>query len=190
MAVACTNSADLAWFALAVRRKTEKFIANALFSKGIETFLPLYSTRKKWSDRIKTVELPLFEGYVFCRMDLLYRMPVLTIPGVRQLVGIGKVPEPIEPSEIRALQSVIKSGLPSMPWPFLKVGQMVRVEHGPLKDLEGILLKTKGSERLVLSVSLLQRSVAVELDRDCVEPVPARAGVRSAIRATSSGIPL
>jgi transcription antitermination factor NusG len=123
MAVACANSADRSWFAVQVKPRLEKPVATALFSKGIETFLPLYSTRKKWSDRLKEVQLPLFDGYVFCRMDLLYRMPVLTIPGVRQFVGIGKVPAAIDQTEIQALQSVMKSGLPSMPWPFLHVGQ-------------------------------------------------------------------
>jgi transcription antitermination factor NusG len=120
---------------------------------------------------VKELELPLFDGYVFCKLNLLYRMPALTIPGVIQFVGVGKTPVPIEEGEITALQSVIKSGLPSMPWPFLKVGQQVRVEHGPVRGLEGILLQVKGSHRLVLSVSLLQRSVAVEVDRDSITPV-------------------
>ena len=133
--------------------------------------MPLYTARRRWTDRVKELQLPLFDGYVFCKLNLLYRMPALTIPGVIQFVGIGKTPVPIGEEEILALQSVIKSGLPSMPWPYLKVGQKVRVEHGPLRDLEGILLQAKGSHRLVLSVSLLQRSVAVEVDRDCVAPV-------------------
>jgi len=162
------------WIALQVRQRFEKQIAEALLCKGMEVFLPLYATRRRWSDRVKEMQVPLFAGYVFCRMDLLYRMPVLTVPGVIQFVGIGRTPEPIDESEISALQSVVKSGLPSMPWPFLQVGQRIRVEKGALRDLEGILIHTKGSQRLVLSVSLLQRSVAVELDRDCVTPVVAR----------------
>jgi len=160
--------------ALQVRPRAEKLVAIALSSKGIEVFLPLYTARRRWSDRVKELQLPLFDGYVFCKLNLLYRMPVLTIPGVIQFVGIGKTPVPIEEAEIAALQFVIKSGLPSMPWPFLQVGQRVRVEHGPLRDLEGILLQAKGSHRLVLSVSLLQRSVAVEVDRDCVAPILSR----------------
>ena len=123
---------------------------------------------------MKQIELPLFDGYVFCRLNLLYRMPVLTIPGVIQFVGIGKTPVPIEEEEIAALQSVMKAGVPTMPWPFLKVGQKVRVEYGPLRDVEGILQQAKGSHRLILSVSLLQRSVAVEVDRECVVPVSLR----------------
>jgi transcriptional antiterminator NusG len=166
-----TDQNHLSWVALQVRSRSEKFVASALTSKEIEVFLPLYTTRRRWSDRVKELELPLFDGYVFCKLNLLYRMPALTIPGVIQFVGVGKTPVPIEEGEITALQSVIKSGLPSMPWPFLKVGQQVRVEHGPVRGLEGILLQVKGSHRLVLSVSLLQRSVAVEVDRDSITPV-------------------
>src|SRR6266567_583737 len=162
---------NLVWVALQVKLRSEKLVAIALNSKEIEVFLPLYAARRRWSDRIKELQLPLFDGYVFCKLNLLHRMPALTIPGVIQFVGIGRTPVPIEEEEIVALQSVIKLGLPSMPWPFLRVGQKVRVEHGPLRDLEGILLQAKGSHRLVLSVSLLQRSVAVEVDRDCVVPV-------------------
>ena len=165
---------DLFWVALQVRQRSEKLVASALISKGIEVFLPLYTTRRRWSDRVKQLQLPLFDGYVFCKLNLLHRMPALTVPGVIQFVGVGKSPVPIEENEIAALQSLIKSGLPSMPWPFLKIGQRVRVDYGPLRDLEGILLQVKGSHRLVLSVSLLQRSVSVEVDRDCVTPIHSR----------------
>src|SRR5579864_6576347 len=140
---------NLVWVALQVKPRNEKLVASALSSKEIEVFLPLYAARRRWSDRIKELQLPLFDGYVFCKLNLLYRMPALTTPGVIQFVGIGKTPVPIEEEEIAALQSVIKSGLPSMPWPFLQLGQKVRVEHGPLRDLEGILLQAKGSQRLV-----------------------------------------
>jgi transcription antitermination factor NusG len=162
---------QLDWMALQVKSRSEKLVAFALNSKHIEVFLPLYTARRRWSDRVKQIELPLFDGYVFCRLNPVHRMPVLTIPGVIQIVGIGRTPVPIADDEIQALQSVMRSGLPSMPWPFLEVGQRVRVRHGALRDLEGILLKAKGSHRLVLSVSLLQRSVAVEVDRDSVAPL-------------------
>ena len=134
---------------------------------------------------MKDVQLPLFEGYVFCRMNLLHRMPALTIPGVIQFVGVGKIPAPIDEGEIIALQSVVRSGLPAMPWPFLRVGQRIRVEHGALRDLEGILLQAKGSHRLVVSVSLLQRSVAVEIDRDCVVPMGAFSDQRRASQVSA-----
>jgi len=173
MAVAWPNSdrQNLSWAALQVRPRAEKSVSSALAFKRIEVFLPLYTTRRRWSDRVKELELPLFDGYVFCRLNLDYRMPALIIPNVIQFVGLGKLPVAIEDGEITALKAVVKSGLPSVPWPFLKIGQRVRVEHGPLRDLEGILLETKGSRRLVLSISLLQRSVAVEVDRDSVRPI-------------------
>jgi transcription antitermination factor NusG len=165
---------EMNWVAIQVRQRFEKQVATAFISKRIETFIPLYSSRRQWSDRVKDLEVPLFAGYVFCRLDLQYRMPALTVPGVIQFVGIGKTPVPIETSEISALQSVVKSGAAFMPWPFLQIGQRIRVERGSLRDLEGILIQTKGSHRLVLSVSLLERSVAVELDRDCVTPIVSR----------------
>ncbi len=165
---------ELTWVAVQVRPKCEKPVATALFSKGIESFLPLYKSRRRWSDRVKELEVPLFDGYVFCRLDLIHRMPVLTIPNVIRIVGTGKVPAPIEDREITALQSVMRSGLDSMPWPFLRVGERVRIEHGPLTDVEGILVEIRGSQRLILSVSLLQRSVAVELGPECVTPVHTR----------------
>src|SRR6185369_17192015 len=108
-----TNPDNFSWVALQVRSRSEKFVASALTSKEIEVFLPLYTTRRRWSDRVKELELPLFDGYVFCKLNLLYRMPALTIPGVIQFVGVGKTPVPIEESEINALQTVVNSGLSS-----------------------------------------------------------------------------
>src|SRR4051794_189111 len=109
-----TNENSLSWVALQVRSRSEKFVATALTSKEIEVFLPVYTKRRRWSDRVKEVQVPLFDGYVFCKLNLLYRMPALTIPGVIQFVGFGKTPAPIEEDEITALQSVMKSGLPAM----------------------------------------------------------------------------
>src|ERR1044072_9385388 len=157
---------NLCWTALQVRPRSEKLVAATLSFKGIESFLPVYKVRRRWSDRIKEMDMRLFAGYVFCRSDLRHRMPILTIPTVMQFFGSAKQPLPIEEAEITAIQSVVRSGLPSVPWPYLKVGQRVRIEHGPLRDTEGILLEVKGAERLIVSVTLLQRSVAVELDRD------------------------
>lgn len=178
---------NLSWVALQVRPRSEKMVSSALNFKGIEVFLPLYTARRRWSDRVKEVQLPLFDGYVFCKLNLDYRMPALTIPRVIQFVGAGKIPVPIEESEIYALQTVVNSGLPSMPWPFLTIGQRIRVEHGPLRDMEGILLQAKGSQRLVLSVSLLQRSVAVEVDRDSVTPVHSRQRASKPVFQTAAG---
>ena len=160
------------WFALRVRSRHENTVAAILGGKGYEWFVPLYKSRRLWSDRIKEIQLSLIPGYVFCRFDPQHRFPILTTPGVVSVVGIGKCPIPIDDAEIAAIQAAVRSGFPSRPWPFLQIGQRVRVEHGPLCGLEGILLYVKGQRRLVLSVTLLQRSVAVEVDDAWVVPTP------------------
>src|SRR6202022_4267789 len=161
-----------AWFALQVRGNYEKVVTAHLGGKGYEWFLPLYKSRNRWSDRWKEIDRPLFPGYLFCRLDPLNRFPILTIPGVARIVGAANNPIAIEETEIAAIQTAVKSGLPSQPWPFLQVGRRVRIEYGPLCGLEGILLNFKGQHRLVLSVTLLQRSVAVEVEADWVKSVP------------------
>lgn len=154
----------LPWFALQVRAYRETAVADHLLGKGYEWFLPQYKCRKRWSDRVKVVDAPLFPGYLFCRFNPQYRLPILTTPGVFQIVGCQGMPIAVDEAEINAIQALVASGLQNQPWPFLAVGDRVRIESGPLRDLEGILVKFKGEHRLVLSVSLLQRSVAVEID--------------------------
>jgi transcription antitermination factor NusG len=164
---------DLNWFALQVRPRLEKIVFRSLIAKGYETFLPLYERNRRWSDRIKKSEIALFEGYLFCRLNAEMRLPVLLVPGAIRFVGIGKTPAVVDDSEIATLQAVARSGTRVTPWPFLQVGQRLRIERGPLRDLEGIVISCKGSRRLIVSVSLLQRSVAVELDREAVHPLAA-----------------
>ncbi len=135
-----------------------------------EDFLPLYTSRRTWSDRIKRLENPLFPGYVFCRFDPRVRQSVMKTPGVVSIVSFGRVPEPVNDAEIAALQAVCKSGLAASPWPTPKVGSTVRLHDGPLRGLEGLLVEDKKT-RLILSLTLLQRSVAVEIDRQWIEPV-------------------
>ncbi|MGB8473911.1 MAG: transcription termination/antitermination NusG family protein, partial [Candidatus Acidiferrum sp.] len=139
--------------------------------QGYECFLPCYKSVRKWSDRTKELERPLFPGYLFSRFDFQNRRPLLTTPCVQQIVGIGANPTPVEESELEAIRQALTSGLPNQPWPFIHVGQKVRVTYGSLHNLEGILIHFKGSHRVVLSVSLLQRSVAVEIDLAWVTPV-------------------
>jgi len=152
------------WYALRVRSRYENTVAAHLRGKGYESLLPLYKSQRPWSDRFKEIELPLFPGYVFCRFNPLDRLPILTVPGVVHVVGVGRTPVAIDENEFAAIQAAVKSGLPSQPWPFLQIGHRVRIEHGPLCGLEGILLGFRGHQRLVLSVTLLQRSVAVQVD--------------------------
>jgi transcription antitermination factor NusG len=139
--------------------------------KGYTEFVPLYASQRAWSDRRKTVHLPLFSGYVFLQLDIRDRLPVLKTPGVVSFVSLGPEPTPINEREIAGIRSLVESGVPVGPWPYLREGQTVEVEHGALKGLRGILLKFKSEYRLVVSVHLLQRSVAVEVDREAVRPL-------------------
>jgi transcription antitermination factor NusG len=168
----------LPWYALRIQSRRERQIAAALHGKGYEVFLPLYRSHRRWSDRVKILELPLFPGYVFCRFEAQKRLPVLKTPGIIQVVGIGRTPEPIEESEISAIQAIVVANLAARPWPYLELGQRVRIEQGPLAGVEGILLALRKTQRLVVSVTLLRRSVAVEIDRAWVSPATSAAATR------------
>jgi transcription antitermination factor NusG len=165
------NSNNFPWFAVRVKSRSEKSVAAIARYNGFEEFLPLCTSRRRWSDRVKSLQLPLFPGYVFCRVDLESRLQLLTIPGVQHIVGAGKMPLAVEEGEITALQTAVKSGLPLEPWPFLKAGQRVLLEGGPLAGLEGLLVEVRKNYRVLLSVTLLNRSVAVEIEREWVTPI-------------------
>jgi transcription antitermination factor NusG len=177
---------SLPWFALQVRSRYEKNVAAFLDGKGYEWLLPTYRSRRRWSDRMKDVELPLFPGYLFCRFDPQDRLPILKTPGMISIVGTAKIPTAVSEAEIEALRTLVRSGLPRQPWPFLQVGQRVRIEHGSLFGLEGILLRHKGQDRLVLSISLLQRSTAVEIEGSWVSPIPTRSERRPVVTPLKS----
>jgi transcription antitermination factor NusG len=159
------------WFALHVHARKESFVASQLENQGIECFLPRYKILRKWSDRMKEVELPLFPSYLFSRFDFQNRRPIVTTSGILQIVGNGRIAIPIADEEISAIQAAVRSGLPHQPWPFIEVGEKVRVTYGTLAGLEGILVNFKGDHRVVLSVSLLQRSVALEVELAWLVPV-------------------
>ena len=176
------------WYALHVKSRFEKYVTTQLEAKGYEAYLPTYTCRRKWSDRVKTRSLPLFPSYVFCRFDIHARLPVVIIPGVVAVLGAGKNPIPIEPSELSAIRQITGSHLFAQPHPYLAIGETVRVEAGPLQGLVGIILRTKGADRLVVSVSLLMRSVSVEIDRDSVSPVRERTRLVAARDAPAGSI--
>jgi transcription antitermination factor NusG len=167
------------WFALQVRVRHEVAVSDHLKGKGYEWFLPLYKSRRRWSDRVKEIEAPLFPGYLFCRFDPYDRLPILKTPGVAQIVGYNHIPIPVDEHEIMAIRRLVASGVPNFPCAYLEVGSKVRIDTGALRGLEGILTDVKGKRRLVLSISLLQRSVAVEIDSDAVSVVHALQGARS-----------
>ena len=156
------------WYAMVVKPRHEKTVAAGLRVQGFHDFLPTYTARHRWSDRSKRVELPLFTGYVFGSFDVRDRLRVTKTPGVRSIVSIANTPCPVPNAEIEAIKLAVESGLPLEPWPLVGAGQQVRVKSGPLSGLEGILLKDKGLYRVVIEVKLLNRSVAVEIERSMI----------------------
>jgi len=159
------------WFALRVRSNYERIAGTHLRERGYEDFAPSYKIERRWSDRTKQIDQFLFPGYIFCRFDPNDRLPVLTVPGVVDLVGFGKMPEHIPDAEIERVRRMVESGLPVTPYPYVQVGQAVLIERGPLTGVEGILVDVRGRVRLVVSVNLLQRSVSAEVDRDSIRPI-------------------
>jgi transcription antitermination factor NusG len=159
------NGASTQWFALVVKPRFDKAVARTLEAKGYETLVPTYRKHHTYGRRLKTSELPLFPGYVCCRFDARTTMPILSTPGVLRVIGIRSVPVPLSEPEIRSLQAAIKAQLPVEPFPFLNTGQKVRITSGVLAGVEGIVLGPKPNLRLVLSITLLQRSVLLEIDR-------------------------
>lgn len=180
-----TPGRNLNWFALQIRSRWEATTADLLRGKGLQTLLPTYTTKRKWSDRMKVVESPLFPGYVFCRFDVHNRLPVLVTPGVIAVVGLGKTPIAVDDAEILAIQAAMKSGIHLEPWPYVEIGERVRIKDDVLDGMEGILTSFKGSHRVVINVTLLRRSVALEIDRARITPLgsprtePARVAVEA-----------
>lgn len=157
------------WFAVTIRPNLEKNATAVLDAKGLETYLPLYRVRRRWSDRVKELELPLFPGYTFCHHHPTLR--VFPAPGVTGIVSFGDGPALIPDSEIAAVRRSVESGLCVQPWPFIRAGQRVALVRGPLAGVEGIALNFKKPYRLIVSIHLLQRSLAVEIEHDWARPV-------------------
>jgi transcription antitermination factor NusG len=157
------------WYAAYTSANHEKRIAEQLLRSSIEHFLPLYQSVRRWKDRRVQLRLPLFPGYLFVRVALRDRLLVLRVPGVAKLVGFNGMPSPLPQEEIDALRASLASGVRAEPHPYLKVGRRVSVKAGPLAGLEGILVKKKNRARFVVSVELIQRAMAVEIDEADLE---------------------
>lgn len=158
---------DKFWFAVRVRPRSEGRVVREIAERGFEAFAPSRSIRRRWSDRTVVVEEALFPGYCFCRFDAAAeRVRVLQSPGVIGIVGIGRVPAPVDDTEITAVQRVAASQATLSPWPYIRTGQQVRIDRGPLAGLEAIVVRSETGARVVVSVNLLQRSIAAEVDRD------------------------
>ena len=171
-------SSPYPWFAVRVRSNFERTSAALLSQKGYQQFLPLYEVESRWSDRTKRIEKALFPGYVFCSFNPNQRLPILATPGVIQIVGIGKEPQPVDQAELEALACTLRSGVLTKPHPYLAVGERVMVERGPLAGVEGMVTQFKGRFRLVVAITLLQRAIAAEIERDWVRPIQ-RAAVQT-----------
>ncbi len=143
----------------------------------------MYRAKSRWTDRVKVIERPLFPGYVFARFDPANRLPIMMMPGFVHIVGFGNGPEPVDEGELSTVRRLVDSSFPISPWPYLRQGEIVAVQHGALSGLQGIVLRTKDSFRVVVSLNILQRSVAVELDRDAVEPVAARRAIPASVKS-------
>ena len=165
-----SSSAVLHWFALHVKPRAEVSTQMALENRKYETMLPVRTTRRQWSDRVKEIDQPLFPGYLFCRFVFDMRFPVLLTPGVNYVVGINRGPTPIPDAEIEALRLIHTARVDAEPLHYGNPGLRVRIVGGPLRGLTGLLDRTDGKDRLVVSVNLLRRSIAIGISTAWVVP--------------------
>jgi transcription antitermination factor NusG len=159
------------WFALYTKHQHEKKTAEKLSAKGLEVYVPLYQAARQWKDRTALLSLPLFPGYVFLRTDFLDKTAILSTPGVFFLVESAGHACPIEDSEIESIRRINHTDAKVEPHPYLVRGDSVRIKKGPLEGISGILTRLKNECRIVLSVSLLRRSLSMEIDSSNVEKV-------------------
>jgi transcriptional antiterminator NusG len=158
------------WYAIRVKSRHEKVVADALKYKGFEGFLPLYKRCARYAGRRRIHDLPLFPGYVFSCFDPMYRLPILVTPGVSYIIGTPDGPTALDTSEIESIRRAVELQLALQPFPYFGIGDKVCITDGALAGVEGILIESKNTIRLVLSVNLLQRSVILEIDRERVRP--------------------
>lgn len=161
------------WFAIQTRSRHEKKVADELTGRGVEVFLPLITQTRKWSDRTKKVDFPLFAGYAFVNIvpEPKTRVRVLSAGGVVRFVGPSALGTPIPSTEIETLRTAIVNEIALRPLPFVRIGQKVRIRSGALAGMEGILMGTRGQRQLVVSISTIQRSVSLAIEGYDVEPV-------------------
>lgn len=165
------SASHCAWYAAYTCSRHEKRIAQQLEERGIENFLPLYRSVRRWKDRRKELELVLFPGYVFVHIDLRNRMRVLDLPGIVRFVSFSGQPAALPENDIEALRSGLSHKLIAECHPFLNVGRRVKVVYGPLSGAQGILVRRRNESRLIISIEAIMRSVAVEVDEADVAPI-------------------
>ncbi|MBX9603861.1 MAG: UpxY family transcription antiterminator [Bryobacteraceae bacterium] len=159
------------WFALNVRHQQERVAERFLSEQKLETLLPLFRTRRQWSDRVVQLELPVFPGYLFCRYGSGNKLQVLRTPGVLGAVAFGGSPQPVPDDEIENLRTALNSGRRLEPCSILRAGQRVRLGAGPLRGVEGILQTVNGGQRVVVGIQILNRAVSVEVSEADLIPV-------------------
>ncbi len=157
------------WYAAYTRANHERRVADQLAERGVENFLPEYESVRKWKDRKVRLQMPLFPGYVFVHLSLQNRLRVLQVPGVACLVGFAGRPVAVPEEEFARIRGFLNKGFRVEPHPYLEAGQCVRVHSGPLEGMEGIVVRRKNGSRLVISLELIQRAVAVDVDVTDVE---------------------
>ncbi len=162
---------ELRWYAAYTCANHEKRVVEQLDERSVESFLPLYESVRRWKDRRVRLQSPLFPGYVFVRIALRDRLRVLQIPSVVRMVGFNGLPTALPEGEIEVLREGLTCQLRAEPHPFLAVGRRVRITDGPLTGMQGVLVRKKGALRLVLSIDLIRRSAAIEIDSTRVEPL-------------------
>jgi transcription antitermination factor NusG len=162
---------ELRWYAAYTCANHEKRVAQQLERRSVEYFLPLYESLRRWKDRRVQLQLPLFPSYVFVRITQRDRLRVLEIPSMVRLVGFNGFPTALPDDEMEAMRTALTRELRAEPHPYLKVGKRARITSGPFVGLEGILLRKKGTFRVVLSIELIKRSIAVDVDSADVVPL-------------------
>jgi transcription antitermination factor NusG len=156
------------WFALQTMPKNERKVERLLKQKGYDCFTPIYRSKRKWSDRTVVIDFPLFPGYVFCRFNHSAMGKAISTQGVTRIVGFGGTPAEVAREEVEALQLLARSDFLRQPWKYLPDGTRVLVETGPLAGVQGVIGAGENKKQLVISITLLQRSVAIQLDEDTV----------------------
>jgi transcription antitermination factor NusG len=159
-----TGCSEPQWFAAYVNSRHEKAVVRQLDDRCVESFLPLYQATHRWKNGRHQVQLPLFPGYVFVRLESAERSKVLQVPGVNYIVSNHGIPTPLPHVEIEALRSALRGGVVAQPYPYLKIGTRVVIRKGPLEGVVGVLQRWRGQYRVVISVDLIMQSVAVEVD--------------------------
>jgi transcription antitermination factor NusG len=165
------NSAEACWYATYTHARHEKKVAQQLAERGIEHFLPVYRSVRRWKDRRKELDLVLFPGYVFVRLSLTQRLRVLQLPGVVRFVSFNGQPAALPGNDIEALRNGLQQGIHAEHHPYLTVGRRVKVVYGPLAGAQGILLRSKNNCRVVISIDAIMRSVSVEIAEEDITPL-------------------